>query len=196
VPTKTWVVGEEVLAADFNAMVQKQVVATFANAAARTAAIPAPTPGMLSYLNDTGKVEQYTDKAAAAGWYPPWAQPWGRISDKDVSDLLFTTGLIVPGSGFSLPVANRRYVITWTGNLIKANDQVGTINMTVEPGGGLPIYVQGVWSLNPNFRTRGIMAEMVTSSATLTGGVVTASCDAGQCTLNWQRISVDDMGPA
>lgn len=55
-PTKTWVVGEEVLAADFNTMVQRQVVATFANAAARTAALPAPTEGMLTYLAD---VDQY-----------------------------------------------------------------------------------------------------------------------------------------
>jgi hypothetical protein len=47
-------VGEEVLAADFNTMVQRQVVATFANAAARDAAIPAPTEGMTCYVTGIG----------------------------------------------------------------------------------------------------------------------------------------------
>jgi hypothetical protein len=49
-PSKTWVVGEEVLAADFNAYVQEQVVATFPTVAARDAAITAPKPGMACYV--------------------------------------------------------------------------------------------------------------------------------------------------
>lgn len=61
-PYKTWVVGEEVLAADFNAFVQKQVVATFPNAAARDAAIPAPNPGMKAWLDDVA-LEQVYDGA-------------------------------------------------------------------------------------------------------------------------------------
>lgn len=56
---KTWVVGEEVLAADFNAFVQTQVVAQFANAAARTSGWPAPPQGALSYLRDTDTVWGY-----------------------------------------------------------------------------------------------------------------------------------------
>lgn len=62
-PTKTWVVGEEVLAADFNAFVQKQVVATFANAAARDAAIPSATAGMVCYLADTNTMQVHNGTA-------------------------------------------------------------------------------------------------------------------------------------
>lgn len=66
-PTKTWVVGEEVLAADFNSYVQKQIVATFANAAARDAAIPGPTEGMMCYLNDVHQLQV----RRATLWAPP-----------------------------------------------------------------------------------------------------------------------------
>lgn len=52
-PFKIWAVGEEVLAADFNDYVQEQTVATFANAAARSAALAAPNVGQLTFLSDT-----------------------------------------------------------------------------------------------------------------------------------------------
>jgi hypothetical protein len=48
-PQKTWVVGEEVLAADFNTYVQNQVVPRFATVAARDAAWPAATAGAGAY---------------------------------------------------------------------------------------------------------------------------------------------------
>lgn len=51
-PYKTWAVGEELLAADMNAYIQQQVVATFATAAARDAAIPTPVTGQTCYLAD------------------------------------------------------------------------------------------------------------------------------------------------
>lgn len=67
IPTKTWVVGEEVLAADFNLYVQKQVIATFANAVARDAALPTPTEGMACYLLDTHTLQI----RRATYWAPP-----------------------------------------------------------------------------------------------------------------------------
>jgi hypothetical protein len=48
---KTWAVGEEVLAADFNSYIQTQVVARFANASTRTAQLPAPGLNQLSTLD-------------------------------------------------------------------------------------------------------------------------------------------------
>lgn len=65
-PTKVWIPGEEVLAADWNTYVQEQVVATFANAAARAAAIAAPKVGMVTYRDDA-KVQEWWDGAA---WRP------------------------------------------------------------------------------------------------------------------------------
>lgn len=75
-PTKTWVVGEEVLAADFNSLVQKQVVATFANAAARDAALPTPNMGMMCYLDDVRQIQV----RRSTYWAPPvGAQVYGSM---------------------------------------------------------------------------------------------------------------------
>jgi hypothetical protein len=54
-PTKTWVVGEEVLAADFNAYLQQQVVSTFPNVAGRDAWATAPD-GAICVTTDTNTV--------------------------------------------------------------------------------------------------------------------------------------------
>lgn len=79
-PTKTWVVGEEVLAADFNTYVQTQVVARFATVAARDAAWPAATagPGAVSVTTDTGTIWQVVGSA--------WVSigPRGRMAYTDV----------------------------------------------------------------------------------------------------------------
>jgi len=57
-PQKTWVVGEQVLASDFNTYVQNQVVARFATTAARDTAWPAATAGAgaVCVTTDTGKL--------------------------------------------------------------------------------------------------------------------------------------------
>src|SRR3954470_22222079 len=87
-PTKTWVVGEEVLAADFNSLVQKQVVATFANAAARDAALPTPNMGMMCYLDDVREIQ------VRRSTY--WAPPVGTLV---YSNFLTSGDVNVTGSG-------------------------------------------------------------------------------------------------
>jgi hypothetical protein len=72
---KIWAVGEEVLAADFNAFLQQQVVAVFASAAARDAAITAPTRGQACYVQATAQLLVYDGTA----WRPPWNMPWGLV---------------------------------------------------------------------------------------------------------------------
>ena len=63
-PFKTWSVGEEVLASDFNPYVQQQVVARFATAAARTAAITAPVLSQLTTLDTAPGIVQYWNGSA------------------------------------------------------------------------------------------------------------------------------------
>lgn len=58
-PYKTWVVGEEVLAADFNTFVQQQTVASMPNAAGRDTDITAPQEGQLCYLRDVNRLQVY-----------------------------------------------------------------------------------------------------------------------------------------
>lgn len=73
-PQKTWVIGEEVLATDFNTYVQEQVVATFPTAAARDAAILTPQTGQTCTVAGTFQVFRggswQTDIQATSGTLP------------------------------------------------------------------------------------------------------------------------------
>jgi hypothetical protein len=51
-PRKVFTAGEVLTAADVNANLMNQAVMTFADAAARTSAIPSPTEGMVTYLSN------------------------------------------------------------------------------------------------------------------------------------------------
>jgi hypothetical protein len=64
-PFKTWSIGEEVFASDFNPYVQQQVVARFASAATRSAAITAPVLNQLSMLDNRPGVVQFWN---GSGW--------------------------------------------------------------------------------------------------------------------------------
>ena len=66
-----WEAGDVVTAANLNQYVQDQVIAVFANTAARTAAYggvgePTLAEGMFSYLSDTNAFEYYNGAAWAA----------------------------------------------------------------------------------------------------------------------------------
>jgi hypothetical protein len=63
---RQWATGQLVTAADAQAYWQDQTVMVFASSAARTAAITAPSAGMLTYLQDVGRYDRYTGSA----WRP------------------------------------------------------------------------------------------------------------------------------
>lgn len=69
---KTWVDGDILTAADVNTYLMQQAVMRFADSAARTSAIAAPSEGMVTYLVDTDAIEYYD----GAAWQP--------ILDQDV----------------------------------------------------------------------------------------------------------------
>lgn len=92
-PTKTWVPGESVVAADMNSYVQNQVISTHTTNAARTAAIPTPTQGMVSFLNDQVALQIYVGTA--------WKNlPYGILGSAtltaDTADV-GSAGLTIPG---------------------------------------------------------------------------------------------------
>jgi len=60
VPRKVFVAGEILTAADVNTNLMDQAVMTFADAAARTAALGSPSEGMVTYLANTDSLELYT----------------------------------------------------------------------------------------------------------------------------------------
>lgn len=57
---KVFTVGEILTAASVNGYLMDQSVMVFANAAARSSAIPSPSEGMVSYRIDSKITEQYT----------------------------------------------------------------------------------------------------------------------------------------
>jgi hypothetical protein len=57
---RTFVDGDVLTAAQVNTFLMEQSVMVFANAAARTSALPTPTEGMVTYLADTNALEKYT----------------------------------------------------------------------------------------------------------------------------------------
>jgi hypothetical protein len=60
VPRKVFVAGEILTAADVNTNLMDQAVMVFDDAAARGSAIPSPSEGMVTYLKDLNKIQQYT----------------------------------------------------------------------------------------------------------------------------------------
>ena len=65
-PRKTFVAGTLATASDVNTYLMDQSVMTFATEAARTTALPSPTEGMTTYLNDTNTFAVYNGSA----WVP------------------------------------------------------------------------------------------------------------------------------
>ena len=59
-------VNQVLTAAQVNSYLMNQAVMTFADAAARTTALPAPTAGMMSFLEDLAQVQVYS--GAVLGW--------------------------------------------------------------------------------------------------------------------------------
>lgn len=100
-PWKVWVAGEEVIAADWNQLVQEQVTATFATAAARTAAITTPKVGQITYLVDSQRVDRWDGSA----WR---AVPYGDLgysAQTTNSGIYPLTATTLPGAGFTIPAA-------------------------------------------------------------------------------------------
>jgi hypothetical protein len=64
VPRKVFVAGEILTAADVNTNLMDQAVQRFADSGARGSAIPSPTEGMTSYLDDLNRIEVYN----GSGW--------------------------------------------------------------------------------------------------------------------------------
>jgi hypothetical protein len=142
VPSKIWVVGEEVLAADFNQYVQEQVIAVFANAAARTSAITAPKEGMHSYLLDVGQLHVFRSGA------------W-RVSLEGAQGLLARKAL-TGSAGFN----NNYYDIS-----------AGGVIATVGANRAIHVQVQVAFYLPVNGRNITVRAHRNTPSAVTLGTV-------------------------
>lgn len=115
-------------------------VPVYANAAARDAAIPSPTPGRACFLTSSGEYQIYQGTAIAgggnAGWYPPWNTSWGEIKDAYQQLTAPSTPIVGPGnlSGldftFKHPFA-RRILLSVYGQISLDSGGAGEARLTI-----------------------------------------------------------------
>jgi hypothetical protein len=115
---KTFTAGEVLTASDVNQFLAQQTVQVYATSAARTAAVPTPSEGMVSYLQDFNITESYD----GANWHPIDSV----INVRTAATASFTIGA------------------TDAGDLLQVNSTSGTLTVTVPPEStyNFPIGVQ------------------------------------------------------
>jgi hypothetical protein len=87
-PRKTFIDGDVLPASDLN-LLMNQSVMTFATSAARTTALPTPTEGMLTWLEDVNRYESYSGSA--------WEQvvtPGGWVAYTPTNNLTLGNGTL------------------------------------------------------------------------------------------------------
>ena len=104
---KQWVDGDILTAGDVNTYLMDQAVMVFADAAARTSAIAAPSEGMITYLANTNAVEKYTGSA------------WVNVNDNTdaiLKTIVDAKGDLIAGTGADtvdrLAVGTNGHVLT------------------------------------------------------------------------------------
>src|SRR5215467_3183579 len=136
-PFNVWAVGEEVLASDFNPYVQEQVIATFANAAARDASIVSPKAGQHAWLTSTQTLTVFD----GAAWVTSGSSRLLGYSQITTTPGAFsTTALVIPGLSVTanVPTPRRVMVEAYCGLLVPTTQ--GYTEMRITNVGGTTVY--------------------------------------------------------
>jgi hypothetical protein len=190
-PSKVWQSGEELKAVDLNNYLQNQVVMTFADSTARTAAIPTPTVGMISYLTGTGYLEIFTDKTSPPSWRPPWSSAWGLTYNSAVTDKTLTSGYTFIHTNIPIQVPGRYYKVEFDTNISVGGGSATWFRFRFQNGASLDLI--GEWAHNAGWGLRCLLHDYYVGAPSNNLGVI---CQAdAPVTTNWARVRVFDMGP-
>jgi hypothetical protein len=166
---KDWQQLEIVTEADLQNFIQDQVVQYYANAAARTAAVPLPTVGMVSYLGDINSFEIRTN----LGWTPL------KVIDNTSQNYIINGGFDVWERGTSFAptpsgfhyLADRWKTFAYATSSFTASQQALTPNDVNAIGFG-----EGQFFLRANSTsTQMLLVQPVEDVRTLAGQTVTVS---------------------
>lgn len=102
---KVFTNGSVLQASEVNDNLMRQAVSTFSNAAARTAAITAPSEGMLTYLEDVDRYEHWNSSA--------WVSPFGMTLVASTSPS--AQSVVNVNNCFSSSFQNYRLYFNFTG---------------------------------------------------------------------------------
>lgn len=194
---KTWVVGEEVLAPDFNNFIQTQVVAQF-NTVAERDAWASPPNGALCVTLDTDTLWH----RRLGVWGKPWRQPWGFIGRAVKTDAQNGIGTsITDVTGLSVTftaVAGRLYKVSMhmfvlppstTGNAITYLRDGANANLSRS-------------DVPPSAGSHAGIDQFITITPPAGAYTVKASANAGANTMNVNGVNgpatllVEDIGPS
>lgn len=168
-PQKTWAVGEEVLAADFNSFLQQQVVATFPNTVTRDL-WAAPPIGALCVTTDTLTFWIYSGSA------------WGIVSGlSQVQQAAIATGIATAAAveltlaTINIPAKPAAYTLECSAfwHAYNGGNDTGAARVRVN---GTQVARQDIRSPGNNMRVAwGIATTQLTAIPANTAAVVTAT---------------------
>jgi hypothetical protein len=185
-PQKTWVVGEEVLAADFNSYVQQQVVPQFPNTATRDSEWTAPPDGALCVTTDT-----YTTWMRQAG---AWAGAGTRIlgfASGGASQSIGTGLSNIGGCTLTITaLANHKYLAMLQGTVNNAGAAIITQTFIADGGSTLLQGAAITVAAGYGYHSLWLYQTGITGSYTFKG---MAQAGSGSFTLsgNFQLLVVD-----
>jgi hypothetical protein len=186
------VVPDGPIASTWGNTIRDRTVTPFANAAARTTAIPTPIVGQMSWLIDRGGPEIYNGTV----WK---ALPLGWITSITIPNYSAPTGAFgIPSSAFTLPTLNRKYAIHAVATVLQSGYtninqtvtlafQVGAAFPAAATGGGggagfgdtIPFYLSGVHTATTNNE----------------GGSMTINCVNGiTAQVTQAKLWIEDIG--
>jgi hypothetical protein len=196
-PTKIWAVGEEVLANDFNTMVQQQIVATFPNAAARTAAVAAPLPGMLTFLADTGVYESWSGAAWLPLAGPGRSQLAYKLNATQQSGIqTVATDVVGLSATVTVPAGRRIQLAAYVGFYKAGADVTGYATAQITDGANT-VLRDANQNIAVNFYASVYTLTRVEPAAGTFTWKVRAATNAGFVNiLAGSLLIVDDVGPA